>query len=159
MLNKIRYPLCAIFFLSSCVLLSGCALGAIAVDAVSQIGITKNDRASLLKQSMKDFHDALYWGRPEEAMAFVTSEGRKQLASQLTISSAQERIVESKVGIVDISDGGFDANVDVVTRFYKVPYYIITDSVEREKWRFVVGTGWKLETRDVLPPASKTGVS
>ena len=126
-------------------LLSGCIL-APAIDSVKRAGITKNDRIKLLSEQIKYFHEALYWGNPDEALSFATDEDRTSLREVVSDMSGNERTVESKVYSTEVSDNGYDAVVRVKVKAYKVPFYVVNERIDEQVWTFEVGSGWKLKS-------------
>ncbi len=135
--------LLAAFFLGGCIF-------APTLDSISKAGFTKGDREGILSDSMKKFHDALYWGNPSQALAMVTDEGRENVLASIKKSKREERIVDSKVEMVDFKNDSFEAEVDVTVRYFQVPYYVVKDRTEREQWEFSLVDGWRLRTRDVV---------
>ena len=71
------------------------------------------------------------------------------MVEQLKKDRDKERLVDSKVDYVDFSDDAFSAKVDVTFKFFKVPFYIVTERKEQQTWRFAFGKGWKLAGREV----------
>jgi len=127
-------------------LLSGCFL-APAIDAFKQVGVTRGDRVQLLPAEMKKFQDSLYWGHPEEALAFVTQEGRDKIAEDLKSWGEETRVVESKVNGCTFDEDAYKADVEVTVRYYKVPFYVVNKLQEKQVWKFSVSQGWRLDSK------------
>ena len=127
---------------------SGCGLIAPLVGSVHSIGVTEGDRQGLLPEELKSFNTALYWGTPQQALSHVLPEGRQTVSEQLRKSRSEERVVDSKVEYVDFADDAYTAKVDVTFKYYKVPFYIVTERKELQTWKFSMNGGWKLESRE-----------
>ncbi len=130
------------------IILSGCVF-APTIDSFRRAGITKADRASLLGGEVKKFHDALYWGQAETVLSMISEQAREDVLMELKGRTDEERIVESKIVALAISDDGFEANVEVAVRYFKVPTYIVNKRKEKELWRFSMTDGWRLVEREV----------
>ncbi len=129
---------------------TGCGLIAPVAESFHSVGITAGDRKGLLPDQLSKFNNALFWGRGQDALRYVTPEGRDSVLEQLRKGRDEERVVESKVGIIDFSEDGYDATVDVTFKYFKVPFYIVTERKELQKWKFTISDGWKLTNREIL---------
>ena len=129
--------------------LSGCFL-APAIDAVGNVGITKNDRTRLLPKSVKKFHEALYWRKQNEALTYTTEESRELFAQEFRQALKKERIVESKVEAMDFSEDGREATVEVMVKYYVEPYYMVNERLEHQDWEFNISDGWRIASRKQL---------
>jgi hypothetical protein len=125
---------------------TGCVLVPV-IESVSKIGITSGDREALLSRDMKKFHEALYWGDPNEAVLFASDEARSELGNQLRKSRRKERIVESRIESVAFKDDSYTAHVQVIVKYYETPFYIVNERVEDQQWQFNVPAGWRLTSR------------
>ena len=133
---------------AACVLsLSGCML-APAIDSFNQLGVTKADRMQLLPLNVKRYQDALYWGRPDEALMYVLDTSRPALSDNLRVSRKSERIMESSVEGVDYSEDAYTAEVEVIVRFLNTKFHtnVIEERTEQQEWAFSVNEGWKLKS-------------
>lgn len=126
----------------------GCFL-APTIDSMRRAGVTPASRRSLLPENLKKFHDALYWGSPNEIMRYVDSEGWPEISKQVADMQDTERVVESKVKNVEFDDGAFEAKVSVTVRSFKVGYYVVTDRIEKQTWSFSMTDGWKIVSREI----------
>ncbi|RIL09174.1 MAG: hypothetical protein DCC75_07170 [Proteobacteria bacterium] len=132
-----------------CLGLSSCIL-APAMDSFQKAGFTQADRARLLVQDVKKFHEALYWGDPGKAMSYVAEEGLPSVSQAIKDSRRNnERVIDSRIDYTDYTDGGYGAKVDVVVKYYKVPYYTVNERFETQTWEFSLVSGWKLVSRDI----------
>lgn len=131
--------------------LGGCGLGAMAVEGFSQVGATESARKRLLQKDMKRFHSGLYWGKPGVVVQYVVPEMEDVFKAEMRESKRKERIVEHQVELVDFSDDAYEATVEVLVKYYEVPYYMVKDRLEREQWQFSMGQGWKISSRERLP--------
>lgn len=129
--------------------LPGCFL-APTMDSISRAGLTPGDREALLPERIKKYGDSLYWGNPNQALAFVDPGAKEKILDELRSRSPDEKIVETKVLIMDFNEDAFVANVDVLIRSYKVPFYIVNERKERQVWNFSFTKGWRLASSDLI---------
>jgi hypothetical protein len=127
--------------------LSGCVLVPF-IQAFKEVGATEGDRMALLDKEIKGFNSAIVWGNHTEAASYVASESQLKLASQFKDTTEEERIVDTKVTNVVWGDGAREATVQVKTKFYRVPVYVVNTRVEEQKWTWSTGS-WKLVDRTV----------
>ena len=137
--------LAAVLLISLC--LSGCLILAPFIQAWKNVGATADDRRALLNQQMKKFGDALYWGKGEAAL-FVDRSADASVRKGLTIDRDEIRVVETKLKNVEYSDDTYTAEVEFLIRFYRIPFYIVTDSKEKQIWKFHLGDNWFLAERE-----------
>lgn len=128
---------------------SGCLLIP-AIQGFSDLGVTEGDRSRLLSEQLQEFHEALYWGSAQQALRYVVPESREKLSRDLQRVGKEERIVDSKVDFVTFSPNAFEADVNITVRYYRVPYYVITERLEKQGWLFKVPGGWMLESRELV---------
>lgn len=149
-MTKISFRCIGVFSLVfALVLLQGCILAPV-IDGFSDLGTTNGDRQALLGKRVKQFNEALYWGIPTRALALATVENRGKLMDQLRSNSESEKIVETKVAFMDFNEDATSADVDVKVKFYRIPYYMVTERTERQKWEFFARSGWLLSARDLV---------
>lgn len=131
--------------------LSGCML-APAIESFKKIGVTAGDRAALLPQHVKRFNDAVYWGRPDQAISFMTPECRKELAKVYNQRKRNERLTESAVEGVEINDESREATVDVLVRYLdlKAGTNVVNERRVKQEWVFSVSTGWQLKSEKTV---------
>lgn len=128
--------------------MGGCILAPI-IDSVSKLGVTGGDRRALFEQRVKDFNEALYWGHPEQAVAYVDPSVRAELVNQLRKENKGRRLVESKIDWVEFNDGVDEVSVDIVVKYFDEPVYIVQNRKESQRWRFSYSDGWQLLKREV----------
>lgn len=126
--------------------LSGCIILAPFIQAWKNVGATAEDRRALLGIQIKKFGDALYWGKGEAAL-YVDKDADDSVRSGLSIDREEIRVVETKVKHIDYADDTYTAEVEFLIRFYRIPYYIVTDSKEKQTWKFRLGDNWWLTNR------------
>ncbi len=127
--------------------LSGCVLVPF-IQAFKEVGATEGDRMALLDNEIKGFNSAIVWGNHTEAASYVAPESQLTLSSQFKDTTEEERIVDTKVTNVVWGDGAREATVQVKTKFYRVPVYIVNTRIEEQKWTWSTGS-WKLVDRTV----------
>lgn len=127
--------------------LSGCVLVPF-IQAFKEVGATEGDRMALLDKEVKGFNAAVVWGNHTEAAGYVAPESQLKLSSQFKDATDEERIVDTKVTNVAWADSAREATVQVKTKFYRVPVYVVNTRTEEQRW--VWGSGaWKLVDRTV----------
>jgi len=125
--------------------LSGCVLVPF-IQAFKEVGATEGDRMALLDKEIKGFNSAIVWGNHTEAASYVAAESQLKLAPQFKDTSEEERIVDTKVTNVMWADGAREATVQVKTKFYRVPVYVVNTRTEEQRWVWSTGA-WKLVDR------------
>ncbi len=118
-----------------------------AMDSFSKIGVTEGDRQRLLAERLRNFKDALYWSEPGEALTFVVPENRVAMEPVFRRIRKEEKIVDSRTESVAFSDSGYKADVEVTFKYYRVPYYVVTERTEAQTWQFSIADGWLLASR------------
>lgn len=127
--------------------LGGCIVLAPFIQAWKNVGATPEDRRALLGLQVKKFGDALYWGKGEAAM-YVDRDADIQVKKELNIDRDELRIVETKLKSVEYSEDTYTADIEFVVKFYRIPYYIVTSSPEKQTWKFRLGDNWYLLKRE-----------
>lgn len=112
------------------------------------MGASEDDRKALLGPQVKKFGEALYWGKGE-AILFVDPAASADIKKTLTTQREDMRVVETKMRSVDFEDGARTAKVELLVKYYRIPFYIVTDSLEKQVWKFEVGGTWRLLKRDL----------
>ena len=127
--------------------LSGCVLVPF-IQAFKEVGATEGDRMELLDKEIKGFNAAIVWGNHTEAASYVAPESQLKLSSQFKDTTEEERIVDTKVTNVVWGDGAREATVQVKTKFYRVPVYVVNTRTEEQRWVWNMGS-WKVVDRSV----------
>ncbi len=127
--------------------LSGCVLVPF-IQAFKEVGATEGDRMELLDKEIKGFNAAIVWGNSTEAASYVAPESQLKLSSQFKDTTEEERIVDTKVTNVVWGDGAREATVQVKTKFYRVPVYVVNTRTEEQRWIWNMGS-WKVVDRSV----------
>ena len=138
-----------VILLYCALMLQGCPL-APAIDSLRESGFTQSSRVQLLPKDMKKFSDALQWGDPQAAMFYVTEEGQSGVGEALKELRGDVRVVESKVRDVKFDPDAYEADVTVAIKYYKVPYYVVTDLNQHQVWKFSHSSGWQLHSAQTL---------
>ena len=128
--------------------LGGCVILAPFIQAWKNVGATPGDRMALLGQRLKRFGEALYWGKGE-AVLYIDSEASSDVRKSLTMQREDIRVVESKVKNIEYENDTFTANVEFQVKFYRIPFYIVTDTIEKQVWKFHIGDNWYLQEREL----------
>lgn len=134
--------------LISAQLVSSCALVPF-INSYKKMGVTVNDRKALLEEHARKFNKAYASNRFTVASRYVADEYRRNFMSDLRNRKRKEKLVDSKVDFIDISEDARECTIDVVMRYYKVPYYVVHDRLYQQKWKFESGA-WKLHDQKIL---------
>ncbi len=131
--------------------LSGCFL-APAIDSFKQAGFTANDRAALLPQHIKRFNDAVYWGRPDQAMAYMSDESRRELGEIYNRRKRNERLTDTSVEAVDLNEDSRKATVDLMVRYLdlKAGTNVVNERHVKQEWEFAGSDGWQLKSEKAV---------
>ena len=113
------------------------------IDGVKKVGLTKSDREALLTPKVKDFQDLVYWSKFQEAGVFIKEDVRGDQLRELSRKYKDYRLVDSKIDFIDFNESGDAATVSVTARRFKVPFYIVEDYAEDQKWEFSLSDGWR----------------
>lgn len=130
---------------------TACLGGCILVPAVASFkkaGLTEGDRRTLLAEDLKRFHDLLTFNNGSAAFSYIDPEHYNTVSAKLLEQAETEKIVETKIKHIQFEEGAYSATVDVSTRSFKVPFYIVNDRLERESWAFSLSDGWKIKAKD-----------
>lgn len=141
-MKKMCLALLILFVTSGCILVP-------AIDSFNKLGVAESDRQALLPQTLKKFQEQLYWGQRIEALKYAEEDSREAVAKALRPADEEQRIVESKIRGMDFTDNAYKAEVTIFTKFYKVPYYIVVQRIEKQSWRFSLSDGWKITAMEV----------
>jgi len=133
-------------------LLSGCAIASSIIDSYKKVGVTESDRIGLLEEHVKEFHQGIYWNKPEYALKYTAPEGRQVVLNKIKAKKNSERIVSSEVSGVEFTNEAYDADVEVSVKFYKIPRYIVEERTEKERWHFSTPFGWKFISSKIYSP-------
>jgi hypothetical protein len=125
------------------VLLSSCLFAPV-IQEIQGFGIGPEDRQNKLSEDSRTFLDALYWKRAGMVLDYAKPEFRDELKSILRGRSSDERVVESRVDFIDFDEESYAAEVEVVVRYYTVPYYVVEERREIHNWLFTLTSGWKI---------------
>ncbi len=125
-------------------LLSGCVVLAPFIDAAQNSGATPGSRRQLLVKAVKEFNNALYWGKPGAAFEFVDADGGPSVSAQALKKREGEQLVETNFDNVEYGDRAWSAKVDVTFKYYKIPFYIVTERKLLQEWKYSVVGGWKV---------------
>ena len=141
-------------FTCLCVLLittfSGCLFAVPVIQGFKDAGLTENDRATLLQESLKRFHHALEDGNRTRLLAYASEEFRDTFKHTLRQYSRFERVVGAEVDFVDFEDEGYKAKVESFVKYYKQSYYIVKERLVAQTWEYTYSGGWKLHGYEVL---------
>jgi hypothetical protein len=134
-----------VFFLIGLLLSSSGCILAPAIDSISKVGIRAADRENLFQKEFQKFHEARYWSDPLTATAFCVEAERVNCGNNFRKSAKNERVIESNIDSVEFVDESYTAIVEVRVKAYEIPYYVVKERIEKQRWTFTLTNGWKLE--------------
>lgn len=120
------------------------------IDSVSQMGLSQSDRERLLPREVKRFHDYLYWGKPLDALGLVKESDREMVAKDIEKELEGVRIIEAKIDRVEFLDNANAAEVSVTVKRFKVPFYIVEDFKQKQRWEFTLSDGWRYVSKTLV---------
>lgn len=107
-------------------------------------------KEELLGKRLDAYTKAWYWGAIDELAAWIEPEIRARMFNKLKQSRRKERLVDLEIQEIEIQKNG-DANVDIQTRFYREPTYIVDTRTEKQVWKFHrLSQGWMLADSSLL---------
>ncbi|MCO6431213.1 MAG: hypothetical protein J5J00_10160 [Deltaproteobacteria bacterium] len=125
------------------------------IDSFKKAGVSEGDRQALLTERLKRFNDSLYWNSPIEALQYVDSERRSEIAPKLQRMVEGRRMVDGKVRNIEFGDSSFTAGVHIVMRSYRIPVYVVTEVEQKQTWKFSMASGWELWDLEVKEDKGK----
>ncbi len=129
--------------------LNACVLAPF-IQSFKEIGVTEADRIVLFEKTMKDFEVAWQAGRLSRVLRYADESNRDSLSQLLRKSKKNEKVVDITVDDVAFNEDAREADAEVIVKYYEVPYYVVNERIEMEKWIFTVNTGWRLKSKEVL---------
>jgi len=132
-----------------CYTLSGCFIVPF-IQSFKEIGVTAGDRMQILEGDLKKFHYAVTAGRLGKVLRYVQEDSKGSFKEEFRNRRRDEKIVDIKVDFVDFEEGAYAADVEVLVKYYEVPYYIVNERFEQERWTFAVSSGWKIISKEVV---------
>ena len=120
------------------------------IQSFKDIGATKADRMALLETRMKDFQSVWKDGKSMRILPFVERESWGNFKTHLRANRGKETIFEADVDFIDFDEDGYQAEVEVIVKYYRVPYYVVDERVEREIWNFSLKNGWQISEKEIL---------
>ncbi|MCB0336139.1 MAG: hypothetical protein KDD62_07525, partial [Bdellovibrionales bacterium] len=120
------------------------------ISSFKEMGVTKEDRARILENDVKQFNYAIAEGRSMAALKYVQDEYQSEFKDQLRGVSRDEKIVDASVSFVDLSEDGYHADVEMLVRFFNKSRMIVNERLEKQRWYFSMSDGWRLGDREIL---------
>ena len=149
-LVKLRYTAVQIVLGLLPLALSGCPLMVPIIGGFKQMGLTEGDRKNLLKPAVQGFQTAMGTGDLDGAIHYLQPEAielRQALIDEMRKKKHKEKVVDSKIDFMIYSDSAHRAEVEVLVKYFEVPYYIVNQRIEKGVWEFGLKGGWKLVAR------------
>ncbi|MGI6524882.1 MAG: hypothetical protein ACOX2O_06265 [Bdellovibrionota bacterium] len=128
---------------------SGCVLVPF-ISGFRELGATADSRQELLNKTIKNFQVAIKSSNITAALSFIDKDNkelREAIRDEMRRTKDKEKIVDSRLDFVEYDDDSYHADVEIRTKFFKVPYYVVMERLEKEKWEFFVRKGWQLTSR------------
>ena len=146
-----RHVVRILSFLAISFVMAGCLFVPI-ISGFRDMGATADARQEMLKKAVKAFHDAVRSSNMTVAMSFIDKEKnpelREAIRNEMRRLRDKEKVVDSKLDFVEYDDDSYTADVEVRSKFFVVPYYVVNEKLETEKWEFeTIGSKWILVSR------------
>ena len=125
---------------------SGCAILAPIIDSAKQAGITEGDRRAGLDKEVKRFHDLLFIGDTDQAMAFFEDDARSKFMLQFKKASKNEKIVDNTVEDIQYQKESHEADVHITVKYYSNTDYLLKERAVVEHWKFHTGGNWGISS-------------
>lgn len=119
------------------------------ISSYKEMGVTAADRQALLQKQTKKFNKAYSSNHFTEASVYVADEYRQEFFETVRGRSRKEKLVDSKVDLVEMDEDARECNIDVIIRYYQIPFYIVKDRVYKQSWKFDSGH-WKLFKQEIV---------
>lgn len=123
------------------------------INGFQEVGATASARRDLLKKTVEAFHNSIKACDMTSTMQYISKEDtelREALRSELRRNKEKFKIVSSTIDFVEFDDDAYKVDVEIRTKYFLVPYYVVNERLETEKWEFVsMGTKWQLKSRKV----------
>ena len=132
--------------------LTGCQILVPVIDGFKQMGVTEGDRKNLLKPQVQGFQGAIGGGDLDGALSYLHSDApqlRQAVIDEIRRTKHKEKVVDSQIDMVIYADDANRADVEVLVKYFRVPYYVVNRRVEMGEWEFSLNDGWKLKARTV----------
>lgn len=113
------------------------------------MGVSESDRHRLLNEKVNDFNRVRTWGESLQIVAFATNDLRPKLERSLPVKG-KEKIVETEVITTDYEQESKKASVQARIKYFRVPYYVVEERIEKQSWEFNLSEGWKLSDLEVI---------
>lgn len=146
MSGKIKLTLVAL----SSVALTACHF--LSADSIETMIASERGMRQQLSQRVRDFHRAVYWGDVNRASSFVLPEQRNEFVKSSKSLRESLHLVSLDVDSLELlEDDENRAAVELTTRYYRSPNYVIQTRTDKEKWIYLrYSGGWFLEETTVL---------
>lgn len=136
--------------IASCLIASMSGCSAFSSDNLNDALATTAGKSNRLAERVEKFHQALYWGSPQEAVAFVQESTRREMVRTFIEEKQKQKLVDISIDYITYENEGDTAIIDVRVRYYPIPAYVIVTRIDQETWSFDrFGGGWYLKDRKV----------
>ena len=143
-MKKILFLIFVIFVCTGCPLVPF-------IDSFKKMGATEVDRKNMLKKTVDSFHNKVLAGEFMHISDFILPESKDEVILGLRKNRKTEKIVETNIDLIDFDEDAKNAEVEVIVRYYKIPYFIVLDRIEKQEWTFVgVRSHWKLVRKTII---------
>ncbi|NLF25506.1 MAG: hypothetical protein GX589_07600 [Deltaproteobacteria bacterium] len=130
--------------------LGGCQLMVPVIDGFKKAGLTEGDRKNLLKPEVQGFQTAMSSGELDHAIQYLKPEAvelRQALIDEMRRTKHKEKVVDSRIDFMIFSEDAHRAEVEVLVKYFEIPYYVVNQRIEKGVWEFELSGGWKLVER------------
>lgn len=93
-------------------------------------------RRELLSKSLTAFNSDVQWGDFRAASQLVAPQAKQEFENLARQRKQKEKGVDFEVENISENNNGFQAEVDVRMRYFRIPHYVVESRVERQYWEF-----------------------
>lgn len=106
---------------------------------------TSKSRVALLNERVSAFNRAMYWSDQIKLANMVTAKVRPEIGRRLKARRKTENLVDMEVQNIELDAENMNAEVEMLTRFFKVSHNVVKERIEKQTWAFFrFEGGWKL---------------
>ena len=134
-----------IILLTLALALTGCPIIVPFVDSYHESGHSSSSRQELLDQRLRIFFNVLSDRHNPNFTKYLNSENKREVLNSLRAIRKDTNIVDAEIEFIDYDEKFRVAEVEILMKRYKTPYYIVNDVPVTMIWKFVgSSSGWRL---------------
>lgn len=103
-------------------------------NAYNEAGLTPETRKGKFPKQLRLFTNNLAMSSSINLAKFIHPQNRREVMAKL--NQPDRKIVDVQVNYVDFNEDATEANVDLTIKGYKVPFYVVKETVQHSKWKY-----------------------